>query len=291
MARTRTAPAPQLAAPTLALVVDPALAAVRATIGLPAGAITVTLERTATATGHRAFVRGVYQHNVAGLATLVVYDYEAPLGVELLYTATATDASSASATAQAGPITIADQRDWLVDLARPTNTMPIAVQSLPELSYAGPTGVHRVLERRDPVLTTSTLWTPTGTLTFTTSTRGERDRARAILGAGVTALLRTPPSRGVGNLYFGIEELAEQRPSRLAAHDHRRFVVGLVQVARPDPELFSPSPPLTYARRLELWATYRAVVALGVSYQELAYTDGGGGTASPGGLPWLPDDI
>jgi hypothetical protein len=63
-----------------------------------------------------------------------------------------------------------------------------------------------------------------------------------------------------------------------------------VQVARPDPGLFAPVAPLTYQARLEQWATYRAVVALGVSYQDLAYVDADG-PASPGGLPWLPDDV
>jgi len=280
---------PQLAAPTLALAVDPAFAAVRATVGLPAGAVTLTLERTSTRTGNVAQVRGAVDRPVAGLATAVVYDYEAPLGVELVYRVVAVDAAYAWAE-QRATITVHDSRDWLVDLARPTNTMPVLVEALPALDYDGPVGVHRILERRDPVLTTSTLWTPTGALSFVTPTLADRDRARAILGAGVTVLLRTPPERGVGNLYLGVEGMAEQRVSRLAQYADRRFVVDVVQVARPDPGLFAPVAPLTYRARLEQWATYRAVVDLHVSYQDLAYVDADG-PASPGGLPWLPDDV
>jgi hypothetical protein len=273
---------------TLAAQISTPLAAVKLTVGIPAGTTTLDLKRTATATGHEAYVRGVQGRDVTGLDELVVYDYEVPLGVALVYVATAYPSYEWT---QAGPITVNDSRDWLVDLARPTNTFPVAVEALPELRYDGPVGVHRVLERRDPVLTTSTLWTPNAQLSFTTANKSDRDRARAILGAGVTVLLRTPPSEGVGNLYLGVQGMSEQRPSRIAGHWYRRFAVDVVQVARPDPALFVPSPPLTYRRLLELWATYRDVLNTGLSYQELAYYEAAGGAAAPGGLPWLPDDV
>lgn len=267
---------------TIVATVEPG-GVVKLTLGLAAGTTSVTLWRVSTATGHSAYVRGWYARET-GAATVLAFDYEAPLGVELVYYVDPGYTPSATA-----PVVVESDQDWLVDLGRPTNTMPILVESLPEASLGGPVGVHRILDRRDPILTAAAAWTPGGTLTFVTATLEERDRARAALGAGVPFLLRTPPERGVGNLYLGVVNLAEQRVSRLALHADRRFVVETVQVARPDPQVFIPAPPLSYADRLATWATYADVTATGKSYQELAYE------TPPGGVdpfpPWLPDDI
>jgi hypothetical protein len=214
-----------------------------------------------------------------------VFDWEVPLGVELVYYAQA----DGGPIAESPPITITDSRDWLVDLARPTNSFPVLVEALPELDFEGPVEVHRVLDRRDPVLTTAAMWTPAGTLAVITGTRLERDRAREIIGSGVAFLLRTMPKEGVGNIYLGATAMREQRISRLAIHWDRRFSIDVVQVARPDPALYVPLPPLTYADRSEMFATYADTTATGRSYQDVAYTfppdriD-----PTPG---WPPDDV
>ena len=278
------------AAPTIALEVDPALVAVKLTVTFPAGTEQASVWRVSTATRNQAYVRG-WQDRVTGVTEALIYDYEVPLGVEVIYYAQAVVAGVESAIGETPPLTIDDDRDWLVDLARPTNSFPIDVESLPELAFAGPVGVHRVLDRRDPILTTAAAWTPSGTLTFTTETKGERDRARAILGGGTAVLLRTPPEEGVGNLYLGVLNLREQRISRLAFHADRRFVVDVTQVARPDPALSVPAPPLTYRERLAQWPTYQDVVDTGLSYQELAYAGSGGPDRVDPVVPWLPDDV
>jgi hypothetical protein len=220
---------------------------------------------------------------------VIVPDWEVPLSVQVVYYAQATVAGAASATGASVPFTVTDTRDWLVDLARPTNSFPVTVEAFPELAFEGPTGVHRVLDRRDPILTTAPLWTPTGTLAIVTATKSERDRARTILGGGVAFLLRTPPGEGVGNMYLGVTGLREQRLSRLATHYDRRFAAEVVQVARPDPTVFVPEPPLTYADRLAAWPKYQDATATGKSYAELAYT------FPPDRIdpipPWLPDDV
>lgn len=278
-----------LAAPTISMELDTVRGAVRLTVTFPAGTAKASVWRTATASGNEAFVRG-WQERTTGVTEAIIYDYEVPLGVEVTYYAQAWDSGDvASAVGASSPLTFDDDRDWLVDLARPTNTYPILVESLPELVFSTPVGVHRVLDRRDPILTTAPSWTPQGTLTFTTSTKGERDRARTILGGGTAVLLRTPPERGVGNLYCGVLNMREQRASRLAIHADRRFVVDVVQVARPDPRLFVPTAPLTYAELLAEYVTYRPLRDTGLSYQEVAYTFPDD-RIDPN-VPWLPDDV
>ena len=277
------------AAPTIAAEVDEARQAVRLTIEASAGADTLDVWRVATETGHVAYVRGWQGRAITGTSVLL-YDWEVPLGVEVTYYARSYDGAVASATGSAAALTVDDERDWLVDLARPTNTMPILVESLPELVFEGPVGVHRVLDRRDPILTTAALWTPAGVLSFFTLTELERDRARTILGAGLAFLLRTPPERGVGNIYLGlVRGMREQRPSRLAQHWERRFVAEVVQVERPDPTVFVPLAPLTYAERSDLFATYADATATGKSYQEIAYTFPADRVDPV--PPWLPDDV
>lgn len=251
---------------------------------------TLTLWRVATESGSKAYLRGWVDHDVTDQATVLAFDWEVPLGVEVVYYAQASTGGVDSAIGQSAPIELDDSHDWLIDIARPTNSIPIGIESLPELAFDGPVGVHRVLDRRDPILTTGALWTPSGELTFVTATLLERDRVRAILGAGLPFLLRTPPEEGVGNIYLGVTQLREQRASRLALHADRRFVVDVVQVARPDPSMFVPLPSLTYADRLEQWPTYAAVAATGFSYEELAYSSFPAGSVDPG-PPWLPDDV
>jgi hypothetical protein len=280
---------PQLAAaPTLVLELDVDRAGVKITVGLPASSTALTVWRVSTATGNQAYVRG-WQATATSASSLSIFDWEVPLGVEVTYYATATVAGVESAVGASAPLTVDDDQDWLVDLARPTNTFPILVEALPELAFSGPIGVHRVLDRRDPILTTAALWTPTGTLAFVTETVEERDRARAILGTGVAFLLRTPPEHGVGNLYLGVTGFNEQRVSRLALHEDRRFSVGVVQVARPDPTLYVPIPPLTYTDRLATWPLYQDATATGNTYGELAYTFPPG-RIDPG-PPWPPSDV
>lgn len=280
---------PQLAAPTIAVAIDAARLAAKLTVGFPVGTVEASVWRVATVTGNAAFVRG-WQERPTSVTTALIYDYEVPFGVELVYYAQSWDnLGSPSPLAQSAPLTVDGGDCWLVDLARPTNSFPIDVEALPELSFAGPIGVHRILDRRDPVLTTAAAWTPSGTLSFITATELERDQARAILGGGTAVLLRTPPEQGVGNLYLGVANLSEQRVSRLSLHPDRRFVVEVVQVARPDASLYVPGPPMTYRERLATWPKYADAKATGKSYQELVYV------FPPGRIdpnpPWLPDDV
>lgn len=277
-----------VAAPTLALETDDARMAVKLTVGFPAGVTSASVWRVSTATGNRAYVRG-WQDRPTSATTALVYDYEVPLGVEVTYYAQAHVGATASPVGEAAPLVLDDDRDWLIDLARPTNSFPVDVESFPELQYVGPFAVHRVLDRRDPILTTAAVWTPSGTLTFTTTTDDEAERARTILGGGSAVLLRTPPGEGVGNMYLGVSEMREQRISRIAFAADRRFTLEVVQVARPDPALYVPEPPLSYAGRLAEWPTYADVTDTGLSYQEVAYL------LPPDRIdpnpPFLPDDV
>lgn len=278
--------------PTITAAVEPLLDVVELTVTVPSPDDRLTVSRVGPS-GVPAVVRGAGELEVAA-GTLIVRDYEAPLGVELTYTATSwQDATPAELESDTDVVTVpsspADD-PWLVDLTQPGNTQRVLVEGLAELEYQAPAGVHEVLGRRSPIVTTDVARTPTLELVLVTAGELERERARAALGNGAPLLLRTPPEHGVGNLYLFTTGWSEQRLGRLALYGDRRLVVRAQQVERPDPQLFTPGAGFgTYAQVLAEFATYAALLAAVATYDELAYDY----TAllPIDSVPWPPADV
>jgi hypothetical protein len=178
---------------------------------------------------------------------------------------------------------------WLTDLARPTNSLQLEVESLHELAYPVPSGIYRVLNRRDPVVVALPAQTPSSELIVLTETLDERDRVRNLLGSGYPFLLRTTQAQGIGNAYFALSQFVEERFLTLGTAPQRRFRIECVQVERPDPSLFVPVVPNTYANVTASFASYAALKAGVASYDALAYTYPSG--VSDPILPWPPDDV
>lgn len=283
---------PEPPAPTLSVEAGP-LGSVRATVVVPAGVTRLWLSRSGPS-GEEVFVRGAVDLVVTPGTTLDIYDFEAPLGVPLIYYARGgTEAGASSSepwTATTEVDTSPADNPWLVDLAQPLNTRRVTVESLAELAYDVPAGVHKVIGRRAPIVTSDFAQTPTFTLVFSTPDDDNREAARAALGNAMPILLRTPPEQGVGNLYLSVLGWTESRPSRLALHPDRVFTVTAVQVDRPDPRLFVPVALIeTYAGVLEKYDDYFDVRASNETYEALRTTY----VSRPGGSiePWPEDDV
>jgi len=258
--------------------------------GIPAGATTLTIQRTSPS-GNVAGVRGAVDASVAGAATFIARDYEVPFDLNLVYDVTVYQGTTVVGTASATfRLDYSDCKVWMGDLARPTNSLQINVESMRELKFEAAVGVHRVLNRRAPVMTTLPAWTPSTELIVLTDTLTQRDQVRALLGAGYPFLLRTDPVQGIGNMYLGVVDFTEERLHAEGYWAQRRFHISAVQVERPDPSLIAPIAPNTYAQVKAAFATYAAMQAAVGTYDQLAYADIGGGQASPV-IPWLPDDV
>ena len=273
----------------LAVTPEAAKAAARIEVtGVPAGADTFTVTRTAPS-GNKAGVRGAVNAPVS-IPTEIVRDWEVPLDIAVTYTVTVYDGATVVGTATA-TFTAAwgECPAWLVDLARPTNSLPLTIESMDELDFASAVGVHRILNRRAPVLTSLPAWTPSSELNVLTDTLSERDQVRNLLGSGYPFLLRTSPDQGIGNMYLGVTDFVEERFLRPGDAPARRFKVSVIQVERPDPAIFVPTPPNTYANVKATFATYAALLAAVGTYDALLYTFTGI-DASPV-IPWLPDDV
>ncbi|HKE76628.1 MAG TPA: hypothetical protein VKB57_23625 [Acidimicrobiales bacterium] len=255
--------------------------------GVPAGADTYTITRTSPS-GSKAGVRGAVNATVA-IPTQIARDYELPFDVALTYTVTVYDGATVVGTATTTfTLTYGECPAWLVDLARPTNSLPLTIESMDELQFAAAVGVHRILNRRAPVLTSLPAWTPSSELIVLTDTLGERDQTRALLGSGYPFLLRTTPAQGIGNMYLGVTDFTEERFLRPGVAPERRFKIEVVQVERPDPSIYVPLAPNTYANVKATFATYAALKAAVGTYDQLAYTYPAGTNPV---TPWLPDDV
>jgi hypothetical protein len=271
---------------------DPKLAARLDVSGItPATMKTLTINRSSPS-GTVAGVRGAVGVTIAGgQTTYLVRDYELPLATTITYTVTAYDAGGASVgTASAIfsiPYTACEA--WLVDIARPLNSLQLTVESMVELSYALPSGVHHVLNRRDPVMTALAAYTPSSELLVLTETLDEREAARALLGSGYPFLLRTIPEQGIGNMYLAASEFVEERILTLGTASERRWRITCLQVERPDPSIYVPLAPSTYAIVNSTYADYAALKTANANYDALAYSYPVGVTNPI--LPWPPDDV
>jgi hypothetical protein len=262
-------------APTItATEVDPVADSVRITITVPADATRIWVWRVGPS-GSVAYVRGARDAIVVPSTTVFARDYEPPLGIPLTYhVQVGNDAGQLSPEATATVTVPSNPTDdpWLVDLAYPVNTNRVILEGLPELKYAIDTGLHWIIARRAPIVTSDVARTPQFELVFSTTDEDSRLRARDLLGNGIPSLLRTPPEHGVGNLYFSILEWSEQRIARVAQYRERRFVVSCVEVERPDPDLYLPVRPTnTYSDVHAEYDDYADVKASNDSYDELLY--------------------
>ena len=101
-------------------------------------------------------------------------------------------------------------------------------------------------------------------------------------------LLRFPPAQGHGNVYLQPITFAIDRVG-VATRPERRFTVACWQVARPNPILYAPQPPVVYRGIQTGYATYTAVDAKFATYDEVAYDQAS--AVSTGDEPWLPEDV
>lgn len=289
-----TAPQAAPAAPTLAAIVDDTYDAARLTVGVPAGATRLWLWRIGPS-GTVAYVRGWQDGAVLAGDSVTVLDYEVPLGVPVAYhAAVANPAGELSAEPAPVSVTIptTDCTVWLGDLGQPGNSQRITIETLAELGYEVPTGVHYVLDRRAPITTADIARTPTFELTFLTETDDARVRARDTLGDGAPLLLRTSPDLGIGNLYWVCPHFSEQRVTTLGAVKMRRFVCAGVQIERPDAQLWLPdSVTESYAEVEGEFTTYADVEAGRATYADLLYEPIGAPPPPEPVVPWPAVDV
>ena len=268
---------------------EPEVKAVRLAYIAPANTATITFSRTGPSQTTAA-VRG-WLDAAAAPGDISARDFEVPIGVALTYTAQSKNSAGTVIDTQTTIITVASagcSDTWLTDLARPTNTMRVDIEALAELAFPVPNSVHEIIARRAPIVSSDIAHTPEFEVSFLTQTLDDRDQAKAVLGNGIPVLLRTSPEDGIGNLYMAVLGYSEQRIVALGTVADRRFVVSARQVQRPDPALYSPAAPSTYATIKAAYATYADLKAARVNYDAVLYDYSSGASDI---VPWPPSDV
>jgi hypothetical protein len=179
-------------------------------------------------------VRGAFNLLIKRPETLIV-DYEVPQGYELRYWAVATKGTEKieSERSVCGPFNFGG--DVIFDLADPKRAMVINVESFKTLNYAISRDVQRVWGRRDPVVISGVREFPSGQLNLITLNLEERKNFLSIVTDGSTiAFGPHSPKYGLeGVVYFAVGSIAEERTSRFAVEDSRRWILEVQQIAPP----------------------------------------------------------
>jgi hypothetical protein len=225
------------------------------------GATNFTIERTKLVGTGKVIVRGADSADPTGPDTLHAYDYEAPVGVPLTYTAIVTDGTTtAQMTITADPVD--NGGDWLMPVARPELGMIINVEKggVGALARNLQQSTSQVINRRDPVIVTygRSYWN--GQWTLLTLNNGER--------TSFLSLLEFPHLMFTPRYNYGFEEpifcvfteTAEQRVVSWGGEEARRWACDVVQIERP-PAFYIPPPPAhTWGSRLGEASTWLEVL-------------------------------
>ena len=213
---TYTSPGPSLVATP-----NPATGAVELTVTGGTGAISVK-RYVAGASPTGVLVRGSFANG------RMVPDYDAPLGVDLVYIATDSVGQSPQATARldvAGAI--------LSVMSQPTLSMTVTVLADDNQTYEGRSTAHPVLGTNAPLVTVEAPAYRAGTYRFLLPTVDDWLQLRAITMTGAVMLLRSPCPSEFLDTAFIMTGGHNTLPWNAAAPRHRIFELDY-QATAPD---------------------------------------------------------
>ncbi|TDC22458.1 hypothetical protein E1261_30910 [Kribbella albertanoniae] len=171
------------------------------------------------------------------------FDYEAPLGVDMFYTATFTRTGNPeTVTTNSATIRLEAKgygRAWISNAVDPASAILAWVDGLDEIERPAEVGVFDMVGRTLPVVVTGTRGSRRGEVRINTETLDDRDALWGLLENGDVLLLRTTREFGVGNLYLVVQKATEARVTRLGMFPKRRFSLEFVETSSPIGRLVS----------------------------------------------------
>lgn len=242
-----------------------------------------TIWRTSTGSGRSVAVRGAYKATDAD-ARLELYDYEVPIGVEIIYTAVWGDTTTGPDNGDVigvptDPITLTTTDSWLVDLWDASWSLKVWVEDFTQANYGIEQDIAYPLMRRTPVVSGNVRRAQNGTLTIITETDLDAAKVRNLVANGVPILFQAPMEYGVGNLYMTVGAVSESRMTRRGAEQLRRFVLDYAEVERPRPEWVVNLDTMTninFADALLIWGVYDRMNTSTDSFEAVRTTKKGG---------------
>lgn len=192
----------------------------------------------------------------------LLYDYEAPFQAAVTYS------SVESPTQVTTPVTVPENRIWLIDPGVPNLSMPITVAVFGDLTRRVNRGVFYPMGRSAPVVQTDgTRKATEGSLQVKTMSLAEIAALNAVTASGSPLLLNVPATFawGVSSGYISIADVVEQRLVEYAPEVTRYFNLPYTVVDRP---IGGTQAQRTYADLLD-FPTYAALLAAFSTYGDL----------------------
>lgn len=227
-------------APTVATSAQTTTARIKVTVTKAVGDTVpfdlVDVERSDDGGSTWVFVRGATAQQPPG-DVFIIYDYEAPFGIPVLYRARSTDQTASGDISgpwgQSSTVTLSPTVAWLKHPTNPALNTEVTIVEIPRLQRGLAQGVNRIIGRADPVVISDTRWTPEGEATFVTLEDAEADTILATLDEVSPLLLQTPAEHGWGSRWVVFADVVEERATRLAVEEARYWRAPFTVVERP----------------------------------------------------------
>lgn len=165
----------------------------------------------------------------------VAEDYEAPLGVSVVYMVKLWTGSTYTS-ATSAPITLPEPPDTDVvikDPSQPARWTTATVETLPDWQRAARQGVNPVRGRARPIVISDVRQSRVGTMTMTTESAEDRDQLWWVLESGNTLLLQWPTSWHEADMYVSVGDAGEAHLTPVALYADREWTSPLTEVDRP----------------------------------------------------------
>lgn len=242
-------------------------ASIRLTVRKQVPGRLVTLWRVA-ADGSRTLVRGpsgLYGGVPLVSDTLIVEDYEAPLGVPVSYSIEVRDATTGAlkTTASLGPVTIpvGDRTyGWLKDPGNPQRNQRILLQEpAPDFQAPIDQATYVVQGRTNKVIRSGKRQGLEGDLLIATQSDDERLTLYWLFGDGNTLLFQAAPGFGVADMYVSVGPISVARPPSDATDPWRTWTLPLITQDMPTSVGIGGSAGRTWQDILSEFATWQDV--------------------------------
>lgn len=179
-------------------------------------------------------VRGADKARLSG-GTLILWDYEAPIGVELEYYVTIwADPTVELGSSASVFIRWDSEQDWLKDPLEPSRNMPINIVDPGDESFDTPAAFHTVLSRPAPLGIGEVRRAATGdALEILTVTAEQRAMLHRLTASGNVLLWQGSQESEVGNTYLMLRGMKKARPGRLRTDPERVWTLSYQEVLPP----------------------------------------------------------
>jgi hypothetical protein len=178
---------------------------IRSTL-LATGPQKVTIWRTIE--GHTEEVlRGVRDLNLPKDDDALIYDYEIPFNIPITYSIKI----GAEPVVTSRPVMVQGDGAVVRDVLRPSLALEMCLVHHSQSDRSTRTAILRASGRRNPIAVTDIREGQTGSSTFKSATREERERFLKMADTGDVLFLTGPYKWQLGPLYFALLDLVEER--------------------------------------------------------------------------------